>query len=278
MAYRAAMPRLLREVGWEVESDEFTEIEDPDPENHEKRQRELISEIEEARRQLDEKQAGEKKGGRFAFWRKKKNEKKEWEMYDERAKASAEMEEPEVDQGQLEKRAEGVLFDIEAIRAEVKELAGQDVEVRQLESTLPPMKITMSSREGTPEPTPPPMLRATKSHNDGLISSAGTPSTSNRQTFGDNPSDYASLASPQPTNGYHQHRDEEITMSFDMPSEPRHRTPEPTSSTLVERPPLKTHSTAPVPQQPVNMNPEYNAWDDEFDEFGQEKEIKMTFA
>jgi pimeloyl-ACP methyl ester carboxylesterase len=29
MAYRAAMPRLLREVGWSVESDEFTEIEEP---------------------------------------------------------------------------------------------------------------------------------------------------------------------------------------------------------------------------------------------------------
>ena len=50
MAYRAAMPKLLREVGWLVESDEFAEIEDPDPENHEVRQRELINEIEEARR------------------------------------------------------------------------------------------------------------------------------------------------------------------------------------------------------------------------------------
>ena len=29
MAYRAAMPRLLREVGWEIESDNFVEIEDP---------------------------------------------------------------------------------------------------------------------------------------------------------------------------------------------------------------------------------------------------------
>ena len=29
MAYRTAMPRLLREVGWMVESDEFAEIEDP---------------------------------------------------------------------------------------------------------------------------------------------------------------------------------------------------------------------------------------------------------
>jgi Protein of unknown function (DUF726) len=29
MAYRTAMPRLLREVGWAVDSDEFVEIEDP---------------------------------------------------------------------------------------------------------------------------------------------------------------------------------------------------------------------------------------------------------
>ncbi|KAK4989845.1 hypothetical protein LTR28_001544, partial [Elasticomyces elasticus] len=60
MAYRGAMPKLLRHVGWAVESDEFTEIEDPDPENHEKRQRELINEIEEARKQLEKKP--EKKG------------------------------------------------------------------------------------------------------------------------------------------------------------------------------------------------------------------------
>lgn len=29
MAYRAAMPRLLREIGWTVLGDEFAEIEDP---------------------------------------------------------------------------------------------------------------------------------------------------------------------------------------------------------------------------------------------------------
>src|ERR1700712_197094 len=74
MAYRAAMPRLLRKVGWEVESDEFAEIEDPDPDNHERRQRELINEIEEARRQLDEKP--EKKGFLARFSRKKAAQKK----------------------------------------------------------------------------------------------------------------------------------------------------------------------------------------------------------
>jgi hypothetical protein len=61
MVYRTAMPKLLREVGWEVEADEFTEIEDPDPENHEKRQRELINEIEEARKELEKKSARRKR-------------------------------------------------------------------------------------------------------------------------------------------------------------------------------------------------------------------------
>lgn len=54
MAYRGMMPTLLDKVGWAVESLEYTEIEDPDPDNHEKRQRELLDEIEEARKQLEE--------------------------------------------------------------------------------------------------------------------------------------------------------------------------------------------------------------------------------
>ncbi|KAH0391035.1 DUF726-domain-containing protein, partial [Aureobasidium melanogenum] len=86
MAYRKAMPKLLKEVGWTVDSEEFTEIEDPDPDNHETRQRELINEIEEARRALEKKP--EKKGFKALFSRNKKNaEKKEWETYDEKIKA-----------------------------------------------------------------------------------------------------------------------------------------------------------------------------------------------
>ena len=53
MDYRAAMPRLLKELGWEVLSEEFAEIEDPDPEDHGERQRELIREIDEARRDAE---------------------------------------------------------------------------------------------------------------------------------------------------------------------------------------------------------------------------------
>ncbi|KAF2836319.1 DUF726-domain-containing protein, partial [Patellaria atrata CBS 101060] len=82
MAYRPSMPRLLREVGWLVESDEFTEIEDPDPENHQKRQRELINEIEEARKKLEEKPEKKRFGGLFKS-KKQRAEKKDWEMYDE---------------------------------------------------------------------------------------------------------------------------------------------------------------------------------------------------
>jgi hypothetical protein len=284
MSYRAAMPRLLREVGWEVESDEFTEIEDPDPDNHDKRQRELISEIEEARRALDEKEKlqGEagKKQGRFAFWRKKKAEKKEWEMYDERLKggpaAAAQPEgTAELKEGDLEMRAEGVLFDIDAIRAEVKELAGQDIEVRQLESTLPPMRISMAdSKTLTPEPTPP-LLRATKSHNDGIgpPPSTSAPSTADKSTFDHHryDDDYGgkNLAT---MNG-----DDHITMSFDIPppGKSSRKSPIPPSE---DRPPLKSHATAPVPTPVVNIHPEHNAWADEDDDFGQEKEIEMTFA
>jgi pimeloyl-ACP methyl ester carboxylesterase len=55
MDYRAAIPRLLKAVDWEVLSEEFAEIEDPDPENHGERQRELIREIDEARREAETK-------------------------------------------------------------------------------------------------------------------------------------------------------------------------------------------------------------------------------
>ncbi|KMU74187.1 transmembrane and coiled-coil domain containing proteins 4 [Coccidioides immitis RMSCC 3703] len=112
MAYRAAMPRLLREVGWEVESDEFTEIEDPDPDSHQERQRELIREIQEARKQAEEKPDKKKFG---FFKRGKLAEKKGWETYD-------------VDQGDRSptNSCDGnadpggtVLFDIDAIRAEL---------------------------------------------------------------------------------------------------------------------------------------------------------------
>lgn len=135
MAYRAAMPKLLRKMNWEVESDEFTEIEDPDPEDHAKRQRELIAEIDEARKKAEQKP---KKRG-FAFWRK--DEKKTWETYD--LKASGHKKKNSGDMAaQTEDNMWGdgkVMFDVDAIR---KELAGEQIDVRELDSTMPPMQIS----------------------------------------------------------------------------------------------------------------------------------------
>ncbi|KAJ8107129.1 hypothetical protein OPT61_g9080 [Boeremia exigua] len=155
MAYRTAMPKLLREAGWLVESDEFVEIEDPDPENHEQRQRELIDEIEAARRELEKKNAEkEKKGGKLSWWRKKKGDKKDWEVYDKNSQAHAPIDKT-ADTATIAENP--VMFDIDAIRKEVAALAADSAdkpyngyeedafEIKEIKSTLPPMKIDISA-------------------------------------------------------------------------------------------------------------------------------------
>ena len=173
MDYRTAMPRLLRECGWLVESDEFTEIEDPDPENHAERQRELINEIEEARKELEKENKSTK--GAFGFFRKKKRERQEWEIYEDSQKAGS-----GGGRGRTEDKEgnnHGVLFDVDAIRAELaKETAGRNgeqddlnelLQVKEIPSTLPPMKLpasaayippvspALTAREKTPDLEPP---------------------------------------------------------------------------------------------------------------------------
>ncbi|RAL63055.1 hypothetical protein DID88_004140 [Monilinia fructigena] len=155
----------------EVESDEFTEIEDPDPENHAERQRELINEIEEARKEFEKKEREGK--GRFSFFgRKKKSalERKEWET-------------------RWTGNNHGVLFDVDAIRAEVaggvaaNSDSGERIEVKELKSTLPPIKLSLGSSSNSPRTS----LRPTKS--DGASSSLKA-------------YDYRSPAhSPRPSNG-----------------------------------------------------------------------------
>ena len=307
MAYRAAMPKLLRRVGWEVESDEFTEIEDPDPENHEKRQRELIKEIDEARKEAEKKP--EKK--RFGlFKRGKLAEKKTWETYDDRART-------EDDYGTA--AAEGtnadILFDIEAIK---RELASEQIDVKELESTAPPMKISIDDFKKPEEARPPPIdpyasLRETKSH-DGTTSarpngfgdevSSSQPSLPNGQQK-DNPfnqgydeynlsaetvdgklsSEYGKLSfdTHPPSQSLTQSPDpsQDLTnvVSHSDPQNIKDRSPSPAPA--MERPPLRSSSTLPtgsvgMPPQPAV---EHNAWADEEDEnFGKEQEVTMTFG
>ncbi|RPA77290.1 DUF726-domain-containing protein [Ascobolus immersus RN42] len=137
MAYRAAIPRLLKKVDWIVLEDEFTEIEDPDPDKHRERQRELISELDEARRELAAQQTPTKKG-RFSFFsRNKAPKKKNWEAYVD-VNAARQQEAKEA------AHANDVLFDVEAIR---KELADQSVEVKELQTTLPSLQVSAAKYE-----------------------------------------------------------------------------------------------------------------------------------
>lgn len=289
MAYRAAMPRLLREVGWEVESDEFTEIEDPDPENHEKRQRELIREIDEARKDAQAKP--EKK--RFGFFKRGKlAEKRGWEMYDDRTREGS---------PQRNSSDEGpgyVLFDIEAIKAE---LASEQIEVRQLESTLPPIKLSLN---GSPSPSlsgeqrPRSFLRETKSYDASMDLRSKIDADASQLSLPD-----VHLSTP-PNRDYNEYEDfdgsgslrnssERITRSVDSsrrsPSPQKPSTSpglslfnpnrSPKLPTWESTPPVAASSDKLPAANALDSGLEHNAWLDEDDEdFGKEKEVTLSFA
>lgn len=314
MAYRAAMPRLLREVGWEVESDEFTEIQDPDPENHEKRQRELIREIDDARKEAEAK-PGKR---RFGFFKKGKlAERKRWETYDDSMR-----NEDDWSAGNAEGGG-NVLFDIEAIKAE---LHSEQIEVKQLESTLPPMKLNLNGSAANGEPSqqsPYSNLRPTQSYNESIAfrprnldveaSNVSLPNGHKGNPFDQGYDEYnlsgGAVALKQPGNA------EESKVSFEslqrspshLPGSANHsrlsfesslRSPSPRDSSQFpqESPrmsPLREEkSDTPPPQRPPLRSPlttpssstgpadiGHNAWlDDEDDpEFGKEQEVKLTF-
>ena len=314
MAYRAAMPRLLREVGWEVESDDFTEIEDPDPENHEKRQRELIREIDEARKDAETKP--EKR--RFGFFKRGKlAEKKGWETYDDQMREGRHGQTAGGDDG-----SSNVLFDIEAIKAE---LASEQIEVKQLESTLPPMKVNLNSSQSSvdkPQQSPNSSLRATNSNDTSLPRRPKLESENSQTSL---PNGHANNPFNQGYDEYDEYdsqydKSEQIQMSFDHPGSPAHaplaqvsnpfadpyshqyrhtslspqRSPSPNKSArssyiaspaaVASRQGSPRISPLPSPQRnsfvgPSGLNVEHNAWLDEDDEeFGREREVKMTFG
>ena len=275
MAYRANMPKLLDECGWMVESLEFSEIEDPDPENHEKRQRELINEIEAARYVLEEKgQVGQKSRFKSFFSRKKAPEKKGWETYDERSQQKV-LE--GADSNEAEKMAaesENVMFDIDAIRAEALKLAlqGEDVEeikkhlqVKEIESTMPALKVTSSTMQNGAETRPTETLRQTRSD-------AG-PSSERKND---------DQEEPATTNGHLGLADEKSNLSLPlsddkpgMSHDPSTGETTPENSSQPERPPLRSIVTAPGPEI---KDPMHNPWSDEDDPaFGREKEVQMSF-
>lgn len=319
MAYRAKMPILLRKVGWEVESDEFAEIEDPDPDNHERRQRELINEIEEARRQLDEKP--EKKGFLARFSRKKAAQKKSWETYDDTSTRIDPSKDPE----KIVNENSNVMFDVEAIRKEALELAKKNpsdieeikahMQVREIQSTLPPMKITSpqqspgfskdpaSGSNSTDQP------RGTLRHAQSYSGSGnwGGPSHSHASGYsspyheGSQQSGYTSPRFGTPRLGerespYAPGGDSQVTMSFESSPQKSFGNsdskPWASSNDVAQRPALE-RSAATTPAfgaagvgagvgaaaglgVGVAAASGSNPWADDED-FGQEKEVEMSF-
>ena len=293
MAYRAAMPRLLREVGWEVESDVFTEIEDPDPENHEKRQRELIRELDEARKEAEAK-PGKR---RFGFFKRGKlAEKKGWETYDDRAG-----DEAGSSAGGEEGGLNRVLFDVDAIRAE---LASEQIEIKQLESTLPPMKLSLNGTGSSAENSsrsPYSNLRSTKSFDASAISESTTGAAVSKTSLHDGPltgaSDLSTKAHEEQAderNRPQTNREGDVQMTFDSahqspikPVDSPHaphtpfddrpsETSLPSATSPLPRPGLRSSATMPAGISGLSL--EHNAWADDEDDFDKEKEIKMTFA
>lgn len=279
MAYRAAMPRLLREVGWQVESDEFNEIEDPDPENHDKRQRELIRELDEARKDAEAKP--EKK--RFGFFKRGKlAEKKRWETYDERARDSGGSDASGANGG-----SGNVLFDIEAIK---KELASEMIEVRQLESTLPPMQLNLNGTNPSTDnnlQNPHSNLRESKSYDASMAlrpkSDAGGSQTSLPIRRPSNPFAHFDDNSHRDSKSYNS-SSQNVSMSFESAPQSPSRSPR----LFAAQEPAATRPT-PYPSEPtLNSEPkllttvpslEHNAWLEEEDEdFGKEQQITMSFA
>jgi hypothetical protein len=261
MDYRAAIPRLLKEVGWEVLSEEFAEIEDADPENHGERQRELIREIDEARKAA-EAQPEKKRFGLFK--RGKLAEKKGWETYDVKRSDSFPRE-------STDSNGTGtVLFDIDAIRAE---LASEMIEVKQLESTLPPMKLDLNSPSTqSPAAATPSEHRASK---DGRATPS-VPQTPVENSPGHSASD--KTQSPPP----HQ---EQIHMAFDTsydnPPQRSHSSFEPAAyDSCPTRPALRSSVTMPTSVGASALGAmalEPNAWADHDFGHGEEGEISMTF-
>lgn len=103
MAYRKAMPKLLRLLGWQVLEDEVMEIDEPDVEQTE-RQRQLLDELEQAKHRVGK----EKRKSGWKSWFKA--DKKEWMNLAENAS------EP---QKETSSENHDTVFDVNAIRSEV---------------------------------------------------------------------------------------------------------------------------------------------------------------
>lgn len=320
MAYRGMMPLLLQEVGWVVESLEFTEVFDPDPDDHEKRQRELIREIDAARAEMDEK-AQKKSGFKAFFSRKKAPQKKVWETYNERSQKVLEGDDDEA--AKMAKEKAGVTFDVDAIRQEMLKLAVQEgadleeikqhIQIREIESTMPALKLTSSQPNGMPEETgfsggglrqtksldgttsrssPEPGLphghaiptrpsNEGNSHDDGHNLSRHD--TEENMSLASEASERSMSTSGSAANGHASHRSSSVRSSHSSDSNEPYEPPQMCKSPKSDHPFSKRFSlsatSSVLSHQPSadHESPDHGSWTDEEDDVWEEKEVSMSF-
>ena len=188
LMYRDSIPKLMKEAGFLVVSEEFGEMEDPDPDRHRERQIALYDEIEEAKSLVAQEEeeaikAGKKvkrrtrKSGFLGLWGKEIESKP---AKFEAALKSSSPTRPSQNAGSYDpyivekfhgvskekERAaaktttsedETVLFDVDKMR---DELAASGVTITGLESTLPPLVLSpiSATRTSTPPVVSPPPI------------------------------------------------------------------------------------------------------------------------
>lgn len=178
MGYRKSIPKLLRLAGFEVISDDFVEIEDPDPDKLRERQRELKHELETARKDMEAeaaKEASQKQRNKFFSWLRPK--KKEWwemteggkemgsaEVRDDRSSREVSQEPsreqtPEPSTSGASGASDDVMFDVEAIQREINKI-----------DTKPDMDKEATVPLEPVEPVNLPQTKATKAKADPRIS------------------------------------------------------------------------------------------------------------
>lgn len=160
MAYRKAIPKILKLAEWEILSEEFAEIEEPDPGQVE-RHRQLVHEFDEARAKMQQEmeEAPEKKKKTWKNWFKPK-QKDWWEIYGDRSEQDGDETTPkpappktdneEYIDDELEPNAP-VLFDVNALMEEVKEietgLGKEATEVKELKVENEATEVKESKQE-----------------------------------------------------------------------------------------------------------------------------------
>lgn len=164
MEYRKAIPVILKSMDWEVLSEEFAEIEEPDPE-HGERTRKLIDEFDVARAKMEKETAEEAaKQKTWKDWFRPK-QKNWWEVYDEGARQEDQDTRPEFEeyhetphqttgvQSQALEPVETVpIFDVSALLQEVngiEKIGDESADVLQevMHNVEPPHQVLKTNED-----------------------------------------------------------------------------------------------------------------------------------